>query len=332
MVRPHATRSHATMPMPLTIAATLVLLIVLSVLISYPGFKRDMQTAHDRVSGDSKILRTDKYTIEYSVKGDGIPVLLIHGAGGGIDQGFWMARTLLPLGDGFKLISVSRFGYLNSPIPPGASIKSQGAAYAALLDHLTIDSVVVVGGSAGGSSAMQFANDYPDRSQALVLISAVSMADHSLDDRPVRIRIIHLIQQSDYVYWVFTKLLQSTILELIGIPPDTYKSFTPEQKELAQAMLDNMHPFSRKYAGGFNDDVMIQNFDLTKSRISVPTLIVHAKDDTLVRYHHANHAHKNIKQSKLVLYDYGGHALLSQMENIRELTKTFISRNSKPGN
>ena len=61
------------------VVAILILMIVLPVLVSYSGFKRDMQAAHDRVSGDSKILRTDKYTIEYSVKGDGIPVLLLHG-------------------------------------------------------------------------------------------------------------------------------------------------------------------------------------------------------------------------------------------------------------
>ena len=114
------------------VIAILILVIVLPVLVSYSGFKRDIQAAHDRVSGDSKILRTDKYTIEYSVKGDGIPVLLLHGAGGGYDQGLWAGKTLL--GDGYKFISVSRFGYLNSPIPSGASIKSQAAAYATLLD------------------------------------------------------------------------------------------------------------------------------------------------------------------------------------------------------
>lgn len=309
------------------VVAILILVIVLPVLVSYSGFKRDMQATHDRVSGDSKILRTDKYTIEYSVKGDGIPVLLLHGAGGGYDQGLWAGKTFL--GDGYKFISVSRFGYLNSSLPSGASIKSQAAAYAALLDHLNIDSVVVVGGSAGGSSAMQFADDYPDRSQALILLMAVSMADHSLDDLPVQVRIIHLIQQSDYVYWVFTELLQSTILELMGIPPNTYKNFTPEQKELAQVMLDDMHPMSRRYAGTFNDNVMIQIFDLTKSRISVPTLIVHSKDDALVGNHHANHAHKNIRQSELVLFEDGGHAMLSKIYDIRKLTKDFISRNTK---
>jgi pimeloyl-ACP methyl ester carboxylesterase len=227
----------------------LVLLILIAVLVSYTGFKRDMQAAQERLLRDSNTLRTDKYTIEYTIKGNGIPILLLHGAGGGFDQGLWAGTALL--GDGYKFISVSRFGYLNSSLPAGASIKSQAAAYAALLDHLNIDSVIVLGGSSGGPSAMQFANDYPARCQALILLMAVSMADHSLDELPVQTRIIHLIQQSDYIYWLFTNLFQSTILELMGVPPTVYEGFTPEQKELAQVMLEDMHPMSRRYAGTF---------------------------------------------------------------------------------
>lgn len=93
------------------VVAILVIGIVSLVLRSYPGFNSDMRAAHERLSRDSKILRTNKYTIEYTVKGDGVPMLLLHGAGGGYDQGLWAGSTFL--GDDYKFISVSRFGYLN---------------------------------------------------------------------------------------------------------------------------------------------------------------------------------------------------------------------------
>ena len=51
----------------LIVAAIALFLIALPVLITYPGFKRDMHAAHERLSKDSRILRTGKYTIEYSV-------------------------------------------------------------------------------------------------------------------------------------------------------------------------------------------------------------------------------------------------------------------------
>jgi pimeloyl-ACP methyl ester carboxylesterase len=312
----------------IVVVAVLSLVIACLLLVSYPEFKRDMEAANERIAGDSSVLRTDKYTIEYSVKGTGPPVLVLHGAGGGFDQGLWGGRTFL--GEGYRLVSVSRFGYLNSERPSEASIKSQAAAYATLLDHLSIDSVIVYGGSSGGPSAMQFASDYPHRCTALLLLMAVSMADHSLDDLPIQVRIIHLIQQSDYLYWVCTRLLQPTILELMGIPPGVFENLTAEQRELAQVMLNDMHPMSRRYAGTFNDDVMIQDFDLSMNRISTPTLILHAKDDALVGYHHAENSHKNIKHSELVLFENGGHAMLPNMYEVRTLARAFVSRKSKP--
>ena len=308
------------------VVAALVLGAALSILATYPEFKRAMRAANDRITAHSKILRTDKYAIEYSVKGKGIPVLLLHGAGGGYDQGLWIGKT--SLGEGYKFISVSRFAYLNSSVPTGASIKSQAVAYAALLDHLGINRVIVLGGSAGGPSAMQFANDYPGRTRGLILMMAVSMADHSLDNLPVQVRIIHLTQQSDYIYWIFAEYFPSTMLGLMGTPPDKYKHFTAEQKELAQVMLDDMHPMSRRYAGTFNDNVMIQEFSLAGNKISAPTLILHAKDDSLVGYHHAENSHKHIRQSRLVLFEDGGHAMLPRLYEIRRLAREFISKNS----
>ena len=58
--------------------------------------------------------------------------------------------------------------------------------------------------------------------------------------------------------------------------------------------------------------------------ISSPTLIIHAKDDALVSYHHAENAHQKIPGSEVRLYPFGGHALFSQREKLVETTKKFI--------
>lgn len=118
------------------------------VALTYPSFLRDMRVANARLTAGSKILKTGHGDLEYAVQGEGIPILSLHGAGGGYDQGLWLGKV--PLGDEYKFISVSRYGYLRTPIPPSASIKTQAALYKELLDHLNIQKVVVVGGSAGG--------------------------------------------------------------------------------------------------------------------------------------------------------------------------------------
>lgn len=69
-------------------------------------------------------------------EGDGPPVLLLHGAGGGYDQGLLIGETFL--GAGYRFIAPSRFGYLRSAIPRDGSPGAQADGYAALLDTLTV--------------------------------------------------------------------------------------------------------------------------------------------------------------------------------------------------
>ena len=79
-----------------------------------------MRAARDRLLSCSKILKTDYGDIEFAVRGKGQPILLLHGAGGGFDLGLRFGKV--SLGDGYKFISVSRYGFLRSPIPEKATI------------------------------------------------------------------------------------------------------------------------------------------------------------------------------------------------------------------
>ena len=307
----------------LIILACLICSTAILIALTYPNYHDTMTEAQKQLLANSTILKTEYGDIEYTVEGKGTPILLIHGAGGGYDQGLWAGKVFF--GNSYKFVSVSRYGYLRSPIPDNASIKSQAAAYETLLDNLSIDKIIVVGVSAGGPSATQFANDYPNRCSALILISAVSMGPAPGDQDPFYVGIIHTIQQSDYAYWLFTRFFQSTILDMMGIPSQVYETFSPEQKELAQEMLDIMHPMSQRYKGTVNDEKMIEFYTVPTDNLRAPTLIIHAKDDALVSYKHAENAHSKINQSQLVLYDTGGHGMLSQMNGTRVLMKEFLN-------
>ena len=306
----------------LIIAAVIICAIVLLVGLTYPEYHDAMTETQQQLNANSHILETEYGDIEYSVQGEGTPVLMIHGAGGGYDQGLWLGKVFF--GNDYRFISVSRYGYLRTPVPENASVKMQSDSYTPLLDHLSVDEAIIVGVSAGGPSATQFANDHPERSSALILISAVSMGPAPGDKAPMYVNVIHAIQQSDYAYWLVTRFFQPTILELMGIPTDVYETFSPEQKELAQEMLDVMHPMSQRYAGTINDEKMIKSYDVPTANLRAPTLIIHAKDDVLVSYEHAENAHTKIPQSQLVLYDTGGHGMLSQLDDARVLVNDFL--------
>ncbi len=297
-------------------------IILFALLIAYPSYKKQMNEAGERIKSESRLLETRLGLMEYAMMGKGKPVLLIHGAGGGFDQGLWLGQICL--NDDYQLIAPSKFGYLGSEMPKEYSAKLQAQQYRILLDSLGIEKVHIIGVSAGGPSAMQFSNDFPERIEKLVLMSAVSMPPNPNDKAPFFIKIIQTIQKSDFTYWLFTKAFKTQILSLIGIPADDYKKFTGEQKELASELLDVMHPMSLRYKGTVTDGLIIQNFTIPDS-IGVPTLIIHSKNDGLVSFSHAEFSHQKIKDSKLVLHENGGHGAISELEDARKQISTFLN-------
>ena len=128
-----------------------------------------MRLAYDRIAGQSEVFAAGGERIEYVQGGAGAAVLVVHGSGGGFDQGALIAGAVI--GDGFRWIAPSRFGYLGSTLPAGATFETQADAYARLLDHLGIRQTAVVALSQGGPSALYFALKYPERVQSLVLLS-----------------------------------------------------------------------------------------------------------------------------------------------------------------
>ena len=94
-------------------------------------YRRELSAARRRVqSSGSSITETTLGAIEQLTFGEGPPVLLVHGVVGGADQGRALAGAYF--GDGFKVVAVSRFGYVRSPPPCDSSPRAQADRYAAL--------------------------------------------------------------------------------------------------------------------------------------------------------------------------------------------------------
>ncbi|HEV2668150.1 MAG TPA: alpha/beta fold hydrolase, partial [Blastocatellia bacterium] len=150
-----------------------LLVVVLSALV-YTSYRRDIHQAREHVSTGSQIVQTPCGPIEYALAGDGPPVLVVHGAGGGYDQGLEIGEPLV--NSGFRVIAMSRFGYLRTPLPSDASASAQAGAHACLLDALKISRAAVVGASAGAPSSMQFALRHPGRCSAMILLVPAAYA------------------------------------------------------------------------------------------------------------------------------------------------------------
>jgi pimeloyl-ACP methyl ester carboxylesterase len=119
--------------------------------------------------------------LEYEVSGSGEPVLLI--STGPIADSFWPLLSEKVLVDRYRLVAY-RQRRLNRATNGGAPVTfSQHAAdAAALLGHLGIGCVHVVGHSTGAAVALQFAIEYPDVVRSLALLEPTLVAAPSAGD------------------------------------------------------------------------------------------------------------------------------------------------------
>jgi pimeloyl-ACP methyl ester carboxylesterase len=292
-------------------------------------YSRDMDRAYERIRGRSQLIDSPLGAIEYTVGGTGLAVLVIHGSGGGFDQGEFLAQAAL--GDRFRRITPSRFGYLRSTFRPGATFDEQAQAYAHLLDHLDIDRVAVVAFSHGGPSALLFAARYPERVSSLTLLSA-GVASSSAPGQQQANRqgdALMWIFQRDWRYWAITQAFRPNFLALMGVDAEVSATLTAEQRRLADGLIEAMHPVSPRAAGAaFDNQAQMPNQRI--AAIRAPTLVVHARDDTLQQFHNAEFAARHIPGAKLLAFDRGGHLLLAvERSAIRAAVARHIVANAE---
>jgi pimeloyl-ACP methyl ester carboxylesterase len=306
--------------------------LLLTAVVVVALFARDMRRAYAQIEGRSRVVESPFGVIEYTDRGRGLPVLVIHGSGGGFDQGELLARAAL--GDeaerAFRLITPSRFGYLRSTFQPGATFDEQAHAYAHLLDQLGEQRVAVVAFSHGGPSALLFAVLHPQRVSSLTLISAGVAASSAPEQAQADAqgRALMMIFQHDALYWGLTKAWRTRFLQIMGVSAEVTRTLTPAQRALADALIDGMNPVAPRAAGAaFDNRAAMPNQRI--AGVAAPTLILHARDDSLQRFANATYAAATVPQATLHAFDRGGHLLLAvEQPAVMALVRAHVQRHA----
>lgn len=304
----------------------LLVLVVLAVALVYMPYRRDIQAAYQRLESiERQTIPTECGPIEVAVRGAGEPVLISHGISGGYDQALGLADAHLSAG--MMAIAPSRFGYLGTPLPADASPAAQADAYACLLDALGLQRVTLLANSAGGASAVQMALRHPDRLNALVLVSAVSPAVEApvaLPPRPV----IEAVFGSDFIMWLLTTRFPTALHQTVGVPKGFPLSGSDEV--LVRELIRSILPIRPRQAG-FVFDMFTSNLDMDEhpqayplEEIRVPTLLINAADDPLVKYANATSMAARIPGAQLMTLASGGHLLLNSGAEVPEAIERFV--------
>ncbi|AVO46134.1 alpha/beta fold hydrolase [Phreatobacter cathodiphilus] len=309
--------------MAMSIGIAVLLVLVIAAL----GYRRDMARATARLA-EAVVAATRAGPVVYRETGTGLPVLALHGSGGGFDQGLAMAGALL--GDGYRIIAPSRPGYPGTPLPVTAETASEVELHAALLDHLDIRRAVVIGASAGARSALDFALIHPERVAALILAVPATAAPGD----PVRIEpslasslaFAVVKAGADPLWWAGLMLAPRLVLRFLGVSPAAYRGAPPEERRRALALARGVMPL-RARVDGIRRDSRPDRATRPLETLRCPTLVVTAADDLFNTLPAARHLAATIPGARLVVHPSGGHLLLGCSQ---DAVRAFLSEAGQP--
>jgi pimeloyl-ACP methyl ester carboxylesterase len=281
-------------------------------------YQHDIRAARDRLATcDRQVITTAVADVEYVDRGAGEPLLVSHGI-------FGSCESVLVFADLFsdrRVVAPSRFGYLGSRMPAGATPADQADAFVALMDAVGIGAVDVVGISAGATSVLQLALRHPERLKHLVVLSGNLPGSRTAVVQPSWARLVN----RQLPMWALKLFAPATVAFLAGVPRGL--PMTSDDAHFVAEFIDSLFPVTPNVAGvafdAFVSNVDVNSYEL--ETIRVPTLLIHAKDDPLVSYDAAERAANRIPGAQLVSLDSGGHLIVGQTKTVRNELASFFS-------
>lgn len=292
-------------------------------------YRRDIARARARIASGGRMADTASGPIEYAEAGSGQAVLIAHGAGGGFDQGMSLGRALA---DRFRVVAMSRFGYLGTPLPREPSAEAQADAHAALLDALGIERASIVGASAGAPSALQFALRHPDRIDKLVLLVPAAFVPRaggapSVISSALVELISDTVLRSDFLFWATMRLSRDTLVRsLLATPPERVRSATAAEQARVRDMLAQILPVSARRLGLIYDGQICSSLPrYALERIASPTLAISFRDDLFGTYDAAEYTCSQIPFARFLGYETGGHVWVGRQQEVVDEMKAFLA-------
>ena len=281
-------------------------------------YRRDTNAARARLTAvDRHVVSAEWGRVEYAEQGHGEPVLVVHGIFHNCVGGLLSVRDLV---SNRRVIAPSRFGYLGSSMPPKATPAHQADAFASLLDALDIGEVDVICESAGATSALQLALRHPERVKHLAVLVGNLPGSPTAVVQPSLAKLLN----RQLPLWVLRTFAPSMMVRLVAAVPQGF-AISREDARFVTEFIDSLFPVSPE---GVDFDAFVSNADVNHydlESISVPTLIVHTKDDQVASHAASQCAAERIPGARFVSLESGGHLMIGQSTVVRDELATFFA-------
>ncbi len=290
----------------------LIFLVVLMGIVLIGPFLVPVPPAPDTVppqqlaDPDSQFVEIESLTIHLKTLGQGQPVfILLHGFGASLFS--WHA-IMEPLSLFGMVIAYDRpaFGLTERPLAwTGQNPYSSAASMVQLLglmDHFGVREAILIGNSAGGTVAMQFYLQYPERVQALILVDP---AVYESGGGPSWVRILGKTPEMQHLGPLFVRSIQESGLNLIKmawhdpskITPETWDGYTKPLK------AENWDRALWDFTMASHDPGLTGRL----KEFTLPTLVITGDDDRVVPTEQSIRLARELPNATLIIVKNAGH-------------------------
>jgi pimeloyl-ACP methyl ester carboxylesterase len=247
------------------------------------------------------------HRVNFNIAGRGPAVVLIHGVAGRATQWDDVARLLAAR---HTVIAPDLLGHGESAKPRGDySLGAHASGIRDLLVGLDVEHASVVGHSLGGGIALQFAYQFPERCDRLVLVSSGGLGGD-----------VHLLLRAATLpgsEFVLPLLAHRRLLELAASLPRVLGRIGIRTGPDLTEMFQGYQSLSTPEARNAFIHTLRSVIDPTGQRINasdrlylaakMPSLIVWGARDRIIPVAHAQPTHEGMPGSVLELFDQAGH-------------------------
>jgi pimeloyl-ACP methyl ester carboxylesterase len=263
---------------------------------------------------ETQFMQTAGLRVRYRVRGDGPPLLMIHGLGAPLE--FW--RPLEARLGRFQTITVDPPGSGHSSLPRGRfGLREYAGVMDDLLKHLRIDSAGVLGLSLGGMIAQELARRSPRRVEKLVLASTTC----GLGGMPVPLRAWTAIANPARFYSQAHQRKIAPLLygeRIVGDP-----ALLDEHIEIRRHCRPSMRGHFRQLRASstWTSRPWLRH-------LQMPVLVITGSDDRLVPVINGRIIAKAVAHGRLEIIDGGSHVcVLQDTARVAQLIGDFFDEN-----
>jgi 2-hydroxy-6-oxonona-2,4-dienedioate hydrolase len=277
-------------------------------------------------SATSKYLQTSKWKLHYNEAGAGHPLILLHGGGAGAGGWSNYSRNVPSLARHYRVITIDMPGWGKSDTAVTGD-RDHVEALELALDALELDQVAIVGNSLGGSTALRFTAHHPERVSHLIPMGAPAPGVNVLGPPNDKTEGIGALVRA---YFDPSPSNFQAMIGALAHDPALAQDADLARRRSDAALARPDHLENVRLAlprGDLNGPPQLfQALPPLLAELTVPTLIVHGRNDRTVHFENALRLLAMIPSARLYLINNCGHwAQMEHSEEFNRVVHEFIS-------